>query len=67
MLRSLFVIGILASLLAIYTIEAALILSAGDQQNAIKHKCKPAGAECNGEPPCCSNNCRVNRGDSCCT
>ena len=60
MLRILFVIGILATLLPIYIIKAASILSAGDQQNTIKHKCTLAGAEYGGHPPCCSNKCRVN-------
>ncbi len=67
LLRILFVIGILASLLAIYTIEAASILSAGDQDNTVKDKCKPPGAECDGNPPCCNPKCRVNWGGSWCT
>ncbi len=67
LLRTLFIFGILASLLLIYVAEAASILQTMDYENVDNDKnCSPAGAICGQDPPCC-NKCRVNWGGAWCT
>jgi hypothetical protein len=68
LLRNLIVLGFVVSLLLIYAVQAASILSVVNYEADYNAKnCSPPGAVCDGNPPCCHDKCRVNWGGSWCT